>query len=84
MTGHEGAPDFYSLDDVMWTQFFNNDTALHAAYWHDGFGAQHSHGCVNLAPWDAMWLFQWTTPIAGKGNWALPTDADPGTWVWVH
>ncbi|MGB8646954.1 MAG: L,D-transpeptidase [Anaerolineae bacterium] len=84
MSGHEGAPDFYSLDDVMWTQFFNNDTALHGAYWHDGFGAPHSHGCVNLSPQDALWLYEWTTPPAGQANWAMPTASDPGTWVWVH
>ncbi len=84
MSGREGAPDYYYLEDVPWTEYFNNDTALHAAYWHDGFGAEHSHGCVNLAPYDAMWLYKWTTPTSTGTMWTMPTQDDPGTWVWVH
>ncbi len=84
MHGREGLPDYYYLEDVPWILYFNHDTALHGAYWHDGFGAPHSHGCVNLAPLDAKWLYEWATPVAGRGNWTLSTDANPGTWVWVH
>ncbi len=69
MSGGAGRPDYYYLEDVPWTMYFNKDVALHAAYWHDGFGYKHSHGCVNLAPSDAQWLFQWA-----------PDDV----WVWVH
>ncbi len=69
MSGGEGRPDYYFLEDVPWTMYFNKDVALHAAYWHDGFGYKHSHGCVNLPPLDAQWLFQWA-----------PEDV----WVWVH
>jgi lipoprotein-anchoring transpeptidase ErfK/SrfK len=36
--------------------------ALHGAYWHDAFGTPRSHGCTNLAPADARWLFYWTDP----------------------
>jgi len=36
--------------------------ALHGTYWHDEFGEVRSHGCVNLAPIDAAWLFEWTDP----------------------
>lgn len=69
MSGGEGRPDYYFLEDVPWTMYFNKDVALHTAYWHDGFGYKHSHGCVNLPPLDAQWLFQWA-----------PEDV----WVWVH
>jgi LysM repeat protein len=69
MSGAQGRPDYYFLEDVPWTMYFNKDVALHAAYWHDGFGYKHSHGCVNLAPLDARWLFEWA-----------PKDA----WIWVH
>jgi hypothetical protein len=84
MTGQEGAPDFYYLEDVPWTMYFNRDTALHAAYWHDGFGSPHSHGCVNLAPADAMWLFQWASPAETASNWTFASAKDRGTWIWVH
>jgi lipoprotein-anchoring transpeptidase ErfK/SrfK len=43
-------------------QYFERGYALHAAYWHDGFGAPRSHGCINLSPPDARWLFQFTDP----------------------
>jgi lipoprotein-anchoring transpeptidase ErfK/SrfK len=52
----------YSIEDVPWTMYFLGSYALHAAFWHDRFGHQRSHGCVNLAPRDARWLFFWTAP----------------------
>ncbi len=60
MSGAEGAPDFYYLEEVPWTMYFDNEIALHGTYWHDGFGYRHSHGCVNLTITDAHWLYQWT------------------------
>jgi lipoprotein-anchoring transpeptidase ErfK/SrfK/LysM repeat protein len=69
MSGAHNRPDYYFLEDVPWSIYFNRDVALHSAYWHDGFGYRHSHGCVNLAPLDARWLFEWA-----------PDDV----WVWVH
>ncbi len=77
----DGSPAWYDLEDVPWTMYFNEATALHTAYWHDAFGFTRSHGCVNLAPRDAEWLFNWTTPY-------VPPDVEDvlatGTWVWVH
>ncbi len=61
MSGAYQRPDYYFLEDVPWSLYFNRDIALHGAYWHDSFGYQHSHGCVNLAPLDARWLFAWAT-----------------------
>jgi hypothetical protein len=83
MSGRKGYPDYYFLEDVPWTMYFNRDFALHAAYWHDRFGIQHSHGCVNLSPLDAQWLFEWSTPTGSTG-WTVATEDNPGTWVWVH
>jgi hypothetical protein len=83
MSGRDGYPDYYFLEDVPWTMYFNDNFALHGAYWHDRFGIKHSHGCVNLAPADAQWLFEWTTPT-GTTGWVRATEENPGTWVWVH
>lgn len=69
MSGGYNRPDYYFLEDVPWSMYFNKDIALHTAYWHDGFGYKRSHGCVNLAPLDAQWLYEWA-----------PEDV----WVWVH
>lgn len=51
--------DFYYLEDVPWTMYFDDARALHAAYWRARFGFAQSHGCVNLSPGDAHWLFNW-------------------------
>ncbi len=61
--------DFYYLEDVPWTMYFDEERALHGAYWHAFFGYPTSHGCVNLSPGDAHWLFDW---------------AEVGDWVYVH
>lgn len=59
----------YSVATVPWTQFFEPRTglALHTSYWHDKFGTGRSHGCVNLAPIDARWLYFWTDPQVPPG-----------------
>lgn len=59
MSGAENRADYYFLEDVPWSLYFFQAYALHGAYWHDGFGYQHSHGCVNLSLPDAKWLFEW-------------------------
>jgi hypothetical protein len=50
--------DYYFLEDVPWILYYDGDRALHGAYWHDNFGIRSSHGCVNLSPRDARWLFE--------------------------
>ena len=51
--------DYYYLEDVPWTMYFDEARALHGAYWHNGFGYARSHGCVNLSVGDAHWLYNW-------------------------
>jgi hypothetical protein len=80
-----GSPEWYYLEDVEWTQYFNGAYALHAAYWHNSFAFTRSHGCVNLSIADSKWLFDWTSPHLPPGSrMALSSAAQPGTWVWVH
>ena len=61
--------DFYYLQDVPWTMYYDQARAIHATYWPFGYGYPQSHGCVNLSPGDAQWLFHW---------------AEVGDYVWVH
>jgi lipoprotein-anchoring transpeptidase ErfK/SrfK len=75
----------YSIEDVPYIQYFNGSYALHSAFWHASFGNVKSHGCVNLAPWDAKGLFGWTEPQLPEGWHAvLSTKEKPGTRVVVH
>jgi hypothetical protein len=59
MSGAYQQPDFYFLQEVPWTQYFDGDIALHGTYWHDGFGYRQSHGCVNMSIIDAKWVYDW-------------------------
>jgi lipoprotein-anchoring transpeptidase ErfK/SrfK len=57
----------YSIEDVPYAMYFEGSYALHAAFWHEDFGVRRSHGCVNLAPLDARYLFFFTGPHIQKG-----------------
>jgi len=53
----------YDLPGIGWVCLFGtNGEAIHSTFWHNDFGAKRSHGCVNVAPDDAKWIFRWTTP----------------------
>jgi lipoprotein-anchoring transpeptidase ErfK/SrfK len=83
--GDEDAETHYSIEDVPYVQFFAKGVALHGAFWHHSFGFAHSHGCVNIAPVDARWLFEFTGPHMPLGWTAvLPVPVDPGTVVRVR
>lgn len=79
--------DPYSVATVPWTQFFypDEDLAIHTAYWHDAFGQQRSHGCVNVAPKDARWLYFWSDPQVPPG-WTMAAGVveSPGSLVRVR
>jgi hypothetical protein len=79
MAGAYGQPDFYYLQEVPWTMYFDNDIALHGAYWHDGFGYRRSHGCVNLSITDAKWLYDWA---ADEFDYSVPEDTGPAVFVY--
>jgi len=51
--------DYYYLENVPWTMYFDAARAIHGTYWHTLFGYLQSHGCVNLAIADAKWVFNW-------------------------
>jgi lipoprotein-anchoring transpeptidase ErfK/SrfK len=60
MSGEDPVDGYYEVAEVPWTQFYDGSYALHGAYWHDTFGKTRSHGCTNISPSDARWLFHWT------------------------
>ena len=74
----------YQIEDVPWTLYFEGNYALHGAFWHAGFGRVRSHGCVNLAPADARWLFHWAGPVLPPGwHGVFASPERPGTVVHV-
>ncbi|HEX7975814.1 MAG TPA: L,D-transpeptidase [Anaerolineales bacterium] len=60
----------YDLPGIGWTTIFaTGGVAIHSTFWHNTYGDPVSHGCVNVAPADAQWIFRWTQPNV---------QADPG------
>lgn len=72
--GPEAGDDRYRIDDVPWTEYFDGSIALHAAFWHGQFGMRRSHGCVNMAPLDAQYVFGRTWPEVPAGWHGVSTD----------
>jgi lipoprotein-anchoring transpeptidase ErfK/SrfK len=64
MSGGDGVSSYYDLPGVPWTTYINNNgVSFHGTYWHNDYGAPHSHGCINLPIEQAKWLYRWTTPV---------------------
>jgi lipoprotein-anchoring transpeptidase ErfK/SrfK len=83
MDGEDDVSDSFNLQDVPFVQYFHKGFAIHGTYWHDEFGKIRSHGCVNLSPVDAAWLFEWTDPSVPPG-WHGAINKERGTVVYIH
>ena len=56
--------DGWDLPGIGWTSLFVGDgVAIHSTFWHNNFGEPMSHGCVNVSPDDAKWIFRWAHPV---------------------
>jgi hypothetical protein len=85
MNNRPGDSELYRVDDVPWIQYFFEGFALHGTYWHDQFGTPKSHGCINLSPKDARWVFEWSPPRLRAGWTTFETYADrPGVLLRVR
>ena len=61
--GGSTAAGSWDVPGVGWTSLFQGDgVAIHSTYWHNNYGEPMSHGCVNVAPEDAKWIFRWAQP----------------------
>lgn len=62
--GDRAAPNSYDLPGVPWICYFTEDgISFHGTYWHNDFGKRRSHGCINLSPSAARWIYRWTSPL---------------------
>lgn len=53
----------YDLPGVPWNSYITEEgIAFHGTYWHNNFGKPRSHGCINLSPQAAKWVYRWTVP----------------------
>jgi hypothetical protein len=77
--------DRYFIERVPWTMYFRDYYAIHGAYWHDQFGEQRSHGCVNLAPRDAKLFYEVLSPRSERGFLrTYASDANPGSLIRIR
>lgn len=64
ITSPEWSTSEFYIQNVPYFMSYSGDFGFHGAYWQDAFGSAASHGCINLAPADAHWLYDW----AGMGE----------------
>jgi hypothetical protein len=73
-------PSGFDLPGVPWNTFFTYDgVAIHGTYWHNDYGITRSHGCVNVSPEAAQWIYRWTYPVAPYEDDFVQSDATVGT-----
>ena len=77
--------DFFYYENVPWSLYYNHAQAIHGIYWPAILGIPQSHGCVNMFPGDANWLFQWAQlgeyvyVFDPSGKTPMPTPTPIGT-----
>lgn len=73
----------FDLPGVPWVCYISwTGVSFHGTYWHHNYGTPQSHGCINLTPEAAKWVYRWTEP-------QVPVDksfveSDHGTQVIVY
>lgn len=82
MRGPDPDAGRYRVEEIPWTMYYHKNYALHGAYWHNSFGKTRSHGCTNIAPADAKWLFDWGTGTVPAG-WHANYRVTDGTWFYL-
>ncbi len=54
----------YDLPGVPWICYITESgISFHGTYWHNNYGRPRSHGCINLSPKAAKWIYLWTMPM---------------------
>ena len=74
--------DDFDLPGVPWVCYISwTGVSIHGTYWHNNYGQPQSHGCINLTPKAALWVFRWTEPVAPLDKDFI--ESDQGTRVVV-
>ena len=74
----------WMIPGIGWTSFFlGSGVAIHSTFWHNNFGEPSSHGCVNVAPEDAKWIFRWASPVTPYEEGDITVSGTIGTPVKV-
>jgi lipoprotein-anchoring transpeptidase ErfK/SrfK len=69
MAAGDLAASGFDLPGVPWVLYITKSgISFHGTYWHNDFGRPRSHGCINLTPQAAKWLYRWTLPTVAPGK----------------
>lgn len=72
----------FDLPGVPWVCYISwTGVSLHGTYWHHNYGTPQSHGCINLLPEAAKWVYCWTDPYVPVSDDYV--ESDHGTRVVV-
>lgn len=66
MRSSPGDAEPYEVLDVPYVSWFSGGMAIHGCYWSSEYGYPRSHGCVNVTPENAGWIYEWApvdTPV---------------------
>lgn len=73
----------FDLPGVPWVCYISwTGVSVHGTYWHHNYGTPQSHGCINLTPEAAKWIYRWTEPVVPVGEDYV--ESDNGTRVIVY
>jgi len=73
----------FDLPGVPWVCYISwTGVSMHGTYWHNNFGTPQSHGCINLTPKAAKWIYRWTSPFVPLNKDYV--ESDYGTRVVVY
>ncbi len=63
MANGDIASNGFDFPGVPWVLYITESgISFHGTYWHNDYGIPHSHGCINMTPQAAKWLYRWTMP----------------------
>jgi hypothetical protein len=69
------AANGYDLPGVPWISYITESgISFHGTYWHNNFGRPRSHGCINLSPKAARWVYLWTLPAVPSSEQEIHED----------
>ncbi|MBA4313237.1 MAG: hypothetical protein C0417_11470 [Chlorobiaceae bacterium] len=84
MAGGTSKASGYEEFAVAYTSIFaTGGVAFHSTYWHNAWGDPMSHGCVNLRPDDAKFVYRWTQPDVPYESGLIEQSGYSGTKVQV-
>jgi len=79
------SPRYYNLPGAPYVCYFTGTMiATHGCTWHNDYGRPVSHGCLNLPPEAARWVWRWTHPVGDANNLSVvPAEGETGTRISV-